>query len=279
MHSCFYEGKVRHRRFGSVAHEFQYPVFLVYVDLEELPKLFGRRGLWSTRFPAVARFRRADYLGAAEQPIAESVRELVASRLGWRPSGPIRLLTNFRYFGFAMNPLSVYYCFDGAGERLEAVVAEVNNTPWNEKHCYVHDLRQQPLDRVGRVRHAKEFHVSPFFGMDLDYLWRLREPGEELEIVIESFDAAGKVFDVLLDLQRRPLTAWRRWSVLWRYPGMTLQVIGAIYWQAFVLWRKEAKFYPHPGGTKPAGAAAGPAIVDRVRRPSAGEREKAEVNV
>jgi uncharacterized protein len=134
-HTCFYEGTVRHRRWTPVRHEFRFRLFLVYVDLAELDSVFGRHGIWSTRAPALAWFRRADHLGDPEEPLDQSVRELVLSRLGFTPDGPIRLLTHFRYGGFPMNPVSLYYCLDRRGEDVAAVVAEVSNTPWNERHC------------------------------------------------------------------------------------------------------------------------------------------------
>ena len=142
-YTCFYEGTLRHRRWTPVRHMFRFPLFLVYVDLAELDRLFGRPGVWSTRRLALARFRREDHLGDPQEPLEQSVRELVQSRLGFRPQGSIRLLTHFRYFGFQMNPLSLYYCFDAGGRLVEAVVAEVNNTPWNEQFCYVLDMRGQ----------------------------------------------------------------------------------------------------------------------------------------
>ena len=117
MRSCLYEGLVRHRRLDPVAHSFRYRLFLVYVDLAELDLLFGRRGVWSTRWPAIARFRRADYLGDPARPLADCVRDLVEQRTGHRPTGPIGLLTSFRYFGLGMNPVSFYYCFNASGER------------------------------------------------------------------------------------------------------------------------------------------------------------------
>lgn len=183
VQSGIYEGVVRHRRNEPVAHQFQYRLFMMYVDLDELPRLFRGRWLWSANRFNAAWFRRRDHLGPHEQSLADAVRSLVESRVGERPLGPIRLLTNFRYFGFAMNPISVFYCFDRA-ENLEFVVAEVNNTPWGEQHCYVLDLRGVPAAKVRHYRNAKEFHVSPFMTMDYDYRWRLTEPGESLALQI-----------------------------------------------------------------------------------------------
>src|ERR1019366_6516495 len=137
VRSCLYEGSVRHRRRAQVDDEFHYPLFMAYLDLDELPELFDGRWLWSARRPAVARFRRSDYLGDPEIPLSEAVRALVRERAGVALDGPIRLLTCLRYFGHCFNPVSFYYCFEPSGEHVRAVVAEVTNTPWGERHSYV----------------------------------------------------------------------------------------------------------------------------------------------
>ena len=147
LNSAIYEGSVRHRRFGSVRREFSYRIFMVYLDLEEVPEVMSIHPLWSTGARAPVSFRRADYLGPADRPLDECVREAVAARTGRRPSGPIRMLTNLRHFGLTENPVTFYYCFEPGGERLQSVLAEVTNTPWGDRHSYV-------IDGVGQGRSA-----------------------------------------------------------------------------------------------------------------------------
>jgi len=253
VNSALYRGLVRHRRLSPVSHAFRYELFMLYLDLDELPHVFDGRWLWSARGPAPAWFRRADHLGDPAQPLDAAVRALVAARTGHRPEGPIRLLTHLRYFGYVMNPVSFYYCFDPSGAALDAIVAEVTNTPWNERHTYVLQANGAGPGPY-RFRLAKEFHVSPFMGMDLRYDWRFSVPGRSLVVHIANHEPHGKLFDATLALRRRELTGRSLAAALARHPWMTAQVAAGIYWQALRLWRKGAPFHPHPGDVQPDAA-------------------------
>jgi DUF1365 family protein len=247
MHSSLYQGYVQHRRLSPAEHVFRYGLYLVYLDLEELPVLLaGGYGLRQSWF-SPASFCRTDHVGDPQVPLADAVRNLVEERTGRRPVGPIRLLTLLRNWGCYFCPLCLYYCFDHAGQTVDAVVAEVSNTPWNERHWYV----LHSGNRIGepsqlRFRHPKGFHVSPFMDMDMLYEWHLHEPGAQLSVAIVNSRGGERLFDVSLVLKRRELSRWSMLRALARYPWMTGRVSQAIYWQALRLWWKKCPFYAHP---------------------------------
>jgi DUF1365 family protein len=255
VNSALYFGPIHHRRLAPVANAFRYRAFLVYLDLAELDQVFRGRWLWSTHRFAPAWFRRADHLGDPERALHACVRDLVRERTGFRPTGPVRLLTHLRYWGYCMNPVSFYYCFDGEGEQLDAIVAEVHNTPWGERHCYVLDCRAQTAWGHFEFAFPKEFHVSPFMPMDVDYVWRLTTPGRALHVHMESRSNGRTFFDARMSLERREITTGSLAAALARHPFMTGKVIAAIYWQALKLWLKRSPHHPHPGGLRGAADA------------------------
>ena len=239
-----YEGRVEHRRRTPRGHAFAYRLFHVCLELDSFETAHPNGWSWPSRWLPWAQFRRTDHFGPPERPLSETVRDLVEERLGLRPAGPIRLVTHLRSWGYLINPVSFYFCEDDAGH-LSAVVAEVQNTPWNERHCYV--LEGAAVERGEPVEVLKDFHVSPFFEMEMSYRFRFSRPGERLSVTIENWRGSELLFEARLQSRRREMTRSRLLAALLRYPWMTGRVFAAIYWQAFLLWWKGVTYVPHPG--------------------------------
>ena len=251
MRSCIYEGQVRHSRAKPAQHAFRYRVFMAYLDLDELPTVFKGRWFWSTTRRALARFRRSDHLGPEDEPLRESVLNLVESETGQRPKGPVRLLTNLSYFGYCFNPVSFYYCFSEDADTLETIVAEVTNTPWGESDTYVLPVAQSTgKGKALRFQPRKKMHVSPFMPMEVDYDWSFIPPADRLNVFMANDADGQRVFSASIALQRTEISSTSLARVLVTFPFMTLKVISGIYWQALRLWMKRVPFHVHPNKNK-----------------------------
>lgn len=262
--SAIYRGRVAHARHAPRKHRFSYSVFQLYLDLDELPTLFDGSWLWSFERWNIASFHRRHYLGGpgaggattGVEDLKEAVRSRVEAATGVSPpKGPIGLLTNLAYLGFCFNPVSFYYLFEADGTTLHAIVAEITNTPWNERFQYV--LPASSARRDGEYlewRFDKDFHVSPFFDMDHRYHWRFTTPAlaaaSGLGVAMENRvggDAGDRIFDAAMQLERHEFTRAALRGSLLRHPWMTGKVLAAIYWQALRLWVKRVPFFSHPG--------------------------------
>jgi DUF1365 family protein len=247
-----YTGTIRHRRFRPVEHAFSYRLFELLLDVDRLDEVFEQTWLWSRERFNLASFRRADYLGDAAQPLGESVRDAIAELGAPRPDRHHRIwmLTHLRYFGYCFNPVTFYYAVAPDGT-LSSVLGEITNTPWLERHRYlVHAGDDPELGRregtVLRRSFGKDFHVSPFFGMEQRYDWRFTVPDSSLAVHMENFEGDEKVFDATLTMQARPWSRRSRLGALLRFPAMTGAVWLGIHWQALRLWRKRVPVQPHP---------------------------------
>lgn len=237
--SCFMTGTLRHRRFSPIRHHFSYALFMAWIDLDELPALpLNRRWRW-------LRFQRSDYLGPIDQPLKQAVLDQVEPVLGQRPQGPVRMLTNLRMGGLCFNPITLYYCFNEASQ-LVAIVGEVSNTPWLERHTYVHLC--DPTQSHHQAFFDKQMHVSPFNPMAQQYRWRFNTPSDRLDMHMDNIDPDGqRPFDATLSLERRDDLGFSTPRLIYRHPWMSLKVIAAIHFEALRLWLKRAPIYDHPG--------------------------------
>jgi len=254
MKSRLYTGTLRHRRHLPRRHTFTYRVFMPLVHLDEIDAVLAQSPFWSRGRFAPARFCRDDFLGDPQKPIQDEVRRRIREETGCEHRGPIYMLANFRYFGLQMNPIACYYCFDDENEtNLAYLVAEVTNTPWNERHSYV--LPGQG-ERVLRCEFPKAFHVSPFNPMAMHYAWRSNRPGDRLAIHLENHSERGREFDATLALKAEAICGRSLNRILWRFPLMTAKVAAGIYWEAIKLFIKRVPLYPHPGRTVEPGASS-----------------------
>jgi DUF1365 family protein len=245
--SCLYAGTVRHRRTTAVAHDFDYRVSFAFVDLARLGTFDALAPLAGVERRRPIGLRRRDYFGEPTVPLDRAVRDLVETRTGMRPSGPIRLLTMPRALGFGFNPLSLYWCYEPDGVGIACVVAEVTNIPWLERHCYVLPVpRDGRGERVHHFSAAKALHVSPFMPMEQSYDWTVTAPADRLVVRIASRERGRQPFEATLRLERRPLTRRTLARALLDGSLLPMKVVAAIHWQALRLRRKGVPFFPHP---------------------------------
>jgi DUF1365 family protein len=249
MRSAIYSGIVQHRRFSPKAHDFKYKVFMPFIDLDELDTIFLKSLFWSVTKNNLASLKRRDFFGDKEKSIKDSIISCAQQKLGKLPIRRVCLLANLRYFGHSFNPISTYYCYD-KDDTLLCIVAEVTNTPWKEKHCYV--IPNLTPDKKQLSAHfSKDFHVSPFLPMEMSYRWQSNVPGEKLYIHMQNFSSINseKIFDATIILYSKEITPRTLDAMILKYPFMTLQVVLGIYWQAFRIFMKGMHFYSHPEAT------------------------------
>jgi DUF1365 family protein len=218
------------------------------LDLAHLDALTGIHPLWSGTGVNLAYFRRRDHMGDARIPLDRAMRDYIHKKTANRPRGPIRILTHLRYIGHCFNPVSFYYCYDAADSQVEAIVAEIHNTPWGQEHLYMLPKEKSIHSGTQWRRHcfAKKFHISPFMDMHLHYDWRFRLPGKRLNVHMINYENDKRLFDASLSLVQMPVTRQNLTRILWLYPAVTVKVVGLIYWQALKLIIKGTPFYTHP---------------------------------
>lgn len=218
---------------------------MMYLDLDELPDVFNKYWLWSCQRRNIASFDRSYYFGDKSSSLSEAIKDEVERQTGERPDGPVRLLTHMRYFGYIFNPVSFFYCFSKDGETLHSIVSEINNTPWNEKHCYVHRVDKTIAEHCF-FEFEKTFHVSPFNSMNQSYDWRFNIPDDHIFIHMKVLSDQKKEFDATMRLEKKEISSVNLALSLIRFPFITLKIVFSIYYQALRLWLKRTPVYDHP---------------------------------
>ncbi|MBS3954732.1 MAG: DUF1365 domain-containing protein [Methylomicrobium sp.] len=247
MNSRLVTGWVRHRRYVPKPHAFRYPVFMTWLDLDEVEQVMSISRLWSKERFNLVSYYRSDYLGDPQMTIADAIKSRIQQQTGVSFEGRIILLTHLRYLGHSFNPVSFYFCYPEGDKQPRFILAEITNTPWDERFSYLLDTRDSPEHaNKWSFRFDKSFHVSPFMPMDQQYHWRFSLQDKKLAIHMEVEQDSVSCFDATLLLNTIPLTAQTMRNIPLHYPFMTLKVVAAIYWQAMRLWLKGIPFYSHP---------------------------------
>lgn len=243
LKSRLYEGTVMHQRLRPVRHRFRYRVFSLLLDLDELELIGHRMRLLRIERAGVLSFRAKDH-GARDGSPLKPWAEARFAEAGIGPAVRIELLCFPRLWGFAFNPLSVYFAYAGTDELL-GVLYEVKNT-FGGQHAYVLPADSATRAADGRVRHSvdKSFYVSPFIDMTASYHFALLPPNETLELVIRETGPEGLFFTAVQNGQMRPLDDRSLAACLLRNPAMTFKVIGGIHVEALRLWLKGAPYHP-----------------------------------
>ncbi len=260
--SALYVGSVAHQRLQPRRHRLRYGVYYLLIDLDELPRLHQRLRWFSANAFNLCSWHERDHGDGTPGGLRAYVeRQLQAA--GLPAGGAIQLLTMPRILGYAFNPLTVYFCRDAAG-RLQAILYEVNNT-FGERHSYLLPVSPSaPASPDGAVRQtcAKNFHVSPFLGLDMHYDFTVSPPGPDspdLALHIAARAAQGALLTADLRAERRPLTDATLLRAFWSHPLLTVKVVAAIHWEALQLLAKRVGFHPKPA--PPAQAVSMPARV------------------
>lgn len=245
--SALYRGELVHvRRDAFARRTFRYPVYMASIDPSELPAMARALRLFSHNSRGLFSLDDADYEGASVGGV-EAAHARGRAAEGLPAPASLRLITNLKVAGYVFNPVSFALGYNQAG-KLDHAVAEVNNN-YGGRHRYVLDSRCEVPGRVPRYRQERTFFVSPFLHGPMQYDFQFDAPldGARLDIQMDVQDDSGtRVFVAHLSGKRIELSDRALLAMAVRYPLMTMQVIGLIYFQALKL-RLSGVPYRAPG--------------------------------
>lgn len=248
LKSQIFSGFVKHRRYQTRHHSFSYRLFMMFTHVDEIDLICSKSPFWSHNKKNIASFHDKDYLPHYSGSMRDRVNQVLHEK-GYSapPSYDIFILTNWRYFGFLINPITCFYCYDN-NQNLQYLILEVTNTPWKDRINYV--LPCDPKAKFQRLKFAKEMHVSPFYEMNMNYHLNAYAAENQISLHLSNLQNSNKVFEATLNLKPQVASKQNLFKVLAKYPFMTLKVALGIYWQALKLWVKGVRYVNPPENRK-----------------------------
>lgn len=237
--SAIYEARVVHTRKAGYRNSFKYGIFTFYLDLDEIDSL--AEGTWLFRrngFSLFSYYDR-DHICYDGMPTKQSILNYLKTQGFEKPVGRIMLLTNLRVLGYVFNPVSFYFVFDPDGNPMSAI-AEVGNTFGELKPYFFEGTDPEKFDFRKRV--PKNFYVSPFIQLDSEFDFKLMVPGKDLKIWVDSYENNERSLITSFLGDHRIFSTRNLVLYFFKYPLVTLKVIGAIHWRALLLFINKIPF-------------------------------------
>lgn len=249
MKACFCSGSVVHHRLSPIPHRFKYHMSWCLFDLDSLDELFAQSKFWSINKFNIVTLKNRDYINTSEDSIKQKAMALIQKRTQNEFKGKIFLFTHPRYLGFGFNSVNFYFCYEK--NNLIYIISEINNTPWKQKHLYFHNIQDSHLNtNMHKADYVfefqKDFHISPFVDMNIDYIWKFNVNLEKLSVAMKLKHETKTLMHVNLQTKLQPILKTNQISWTIRQPFQALKMFIGIYWQALKLWYKRVPFFSHP---------------------------------
>jgi len=240
--SAIYQGNVRHRRYFPAKNAFNYRLYMLALDVDEVLQGDINQGILGTQWYKPIRVVEKDYLKGEPGNLKERITSKVNSLGGIWQGNKVVMLVQARCFGLYFSPANFFFCYD-ENDNCRYMLVEVSNTPWNKRHYYL-------VDMIETMPTEKSFHVSPFLDLAMQYHWRVKPPqnnNEQLLVHIENIthEEKEKVFDATLAMQRVAFSKKNLLNVWCTLPHMSLKIVAGIYYQALKLFAKRVPFVPY----------------------------------
>lgn len=243
LESGIYKGTVSHERVHPTQHKFDYLMYFFWLKLQEVERTQHATRYFSVNKKHVYQFKTSDYLQADNPQSAVELEEAVKRKMTTLGApalaGDIYFMGQIRAFGVFFSPVNFYFHKNDKTHIFDWMLAEVSNTPWNERHYYLVNLNTQENSE-------KAFHVSPFNPMDMQYKWQVTQPNSTFNLALSCIKEK-RHFTASMAMKKLPLNSKHMRSLLIRMPSTTIRTVMGIYWQALRLFIKRTPIYNHPG--------------------------------